>query len=145
MDFHQRLSDRSVYLRYFQPLKLTQRTAHERLTRICFIDYDREMALVVEQRPPGGEPEILAVGRLTKLHGQNAGEFAILVSDASQGMGLGTELLSRLVQTGRDDHLARITGEILAENQEMQRVATRVGFRIEPTSDSQVVRAVLDV
>ena len=49
IEFHKKLSERSVYLRYFQPLKLTQRTAHERLTRICFIDYDREMALVVER------------------------------------------------------------------------------------------------
>ena len=47
---HQALSERTVYLRYFQPLKLSQRTAHERLTRICFIDYDREMALVVEHK-----------------------------------------------------------------------------------------------
>ncbi len=52
--FHEKLSERSVYLRYFQPLKLTQRTAHERLTRICFIDYDREMALVAERRDDAG-------------------------------------------------------------------------------------------
>src|SRR5580704_4948456 len=49
IDFHKKLSERSVYLRYFQPLKFTQRTAHERLTRTCFIDYDREMALVAER------------------------------------------------------------------------------------------------
>ena len=50
IEFHEKLSERSVYLRYFQPLKLTQRTAHERLTRTCFIDYDREMALVAERQ-----------------------------------------------------------------------------------------------
>ncbi|HEU5450955.1 MAG TPA: acetate--CoA ligase family protein, partial [Terriglobales bacterium] len=71
IDFHSRLSDRSVYLRYFQPLKLTQRTAHERLTRICFIDYQREMALVAELKRPDGSSEIVAVGRLSKLHGTN--------------------------------------------------------------------------
>ena len=58
ISFHQKLSERSVYLRYFQPLKLTQRVAHERLSRICFIDYDREMALVVERPNDTGEPEI---------------------------------------------------------------------------------------
>src|SRR5208337_4613946 len=58
--FHEKLSERSVYLRYFQPLKLTQRTAHERLTRICFIDYNREMALVAEHKNEVGEPELLA-------------------------------------------------------------------------------------
>ena len=51
VDFHKELSERSVYLRYFQPLKFSQRTAHERLTRICFIDYNREMALVAERGP----------------------------------------------------------------------------------------------
>ena len=60
--FHSELSERSVYLRWFQPLKLTQRTSHERLTRACFIDYDREMALVAERPNAAGEPEILAVG-----------------------------------------------------------------------------------
>jgi acetyltransferase len=60
--FHQKLSERTVYMRYFQPLKLSQRTAHERLTRICFVDYDREMALVTVRRGDDGEPEIIAVG-----------------------------------------------------------------------------------
>src|SRR4030095_8000891 len=46
--FHQTLSERSVYYRYFTPLRVEQRIAHERLTRICFNDYDREIALVVE-------------------------------------------------------------------------------------------------
>ena len=39
-------------MRYFHMMNLDQRTAHERLTRICFIDYDREMALVAEQTDP---------------------------------------------------------------------------------------------
>ena len=46
--FHESLSEESVYMRYFHMMNLDQRTAHERLTRICFIDYDREMALVAE-------------------------------------------------------------------------------------------------
>ena len=66
IEFHQKLSERSVYLRYFQPLKLTQRVAHERLSRICFIDYDREMVLVAERPDDKGEPEILAIGRLSQ-------------------------------------------------------------------------------
>src|SRR5581483_5383180 len=74
---HGALSDRSVYLRYFQPLKLSQRTAHERLTRICFIDYDREMALVVERKTAEDTPEIIAIGRLSKLHGRNEAELAV--------------------------------------------------------------------
>ncbi|HEX9109981.1 MAG TPA: acetate--CoA ligase family protein, partial [Terriglobales bacterium] len=76
---HQALSDRTVYLRYFQPLKLSQRTAHERLTRICFIDYDREMALVVEHKKEDGNPEIIAIGRLSRVRGRDDAEMAVLV------------------------------------------------------------------
>jgi hypothetical protein len=68
VEFHQKLSERTVYLRYSQPLKLSQRVAHERLCRICFTDYDREMVLLREHKGKGGAPEVVAVGRLSKLH-----------------------------------------------------------------------------
>ena len=95
---------------------MSQRIAHERLTRVCFIDYAREMALVAEQRDAAGQPVILAVGRLMKLPGTNEAEFAILVADAFQRQGLGTELLRRLVQIGRDEKLARIVASIDVDN-----------------------------
>jgi len=66
--------------------------------------------------PQTATREILAVGRLSKLHGTNEAEFAMLVGDRHQHQGLGTELLSRLLQVGRDEHFDRITAEILAEN-----------------------------
>ena len=53
--FHEGLSERSVYLRYFSPLKLQQRVAHSRLIRICFNDYDREIALVAEHKDGNGQ------------------------------------------------------------------------------------------
>ena len=96
--FHETLSERSVSLRYFQALKLSRRVAHDRLTRICFIDYDREMALVVDRQEPWtGVHEILGVGRLSKIRGTDDAEFALLVSDEHQGRGFGTELLRRLI------------------------------------------------
>ena len=69
--FHGTLSERTVELRYFNAMKkLSTRVAHGRLTRICFIDYDREMALVAERKSPStGEHEILGVGRLSKIRG----------------------------------------------------------------------------
>jgi len=130
---HKTLSERSVYFRYFGALKLDERVAHERLSRICFIDYDREMALVAEHRDPAtGQAEILGVGRLSKLHGSNTGEFALLVGDAWQGRGLGGQLLRTLVQIGRDEKLERITATILADNREMQQVARKAGFTVTP-------------
>ncbi len=103
---HQSLSERTVYMRYFQPLKLSQRTAHERLTRICFIDYDREIVLVAEHKGEGVPSEIIAIGRLSKLRGgSNEAELAVLVDDRYQGQGLGTELYRRLIAVARDEKL----------------------------------------
>jgi acetyltransferase len=140
--FHERLSERSVYFRYFHLLNLSQRTAHERLTRICFIDYDRGMALVAEKEDPqNGTRQILGVGRLTRAHGANEAEMAVLVSDDFQGQGLGTELLRRLIEIGREEKLERITADILAENRAMQRVCERLGFTLQYDADDGTVKA----
>jgi acetyltransferase len=107
--FHETLSDQSVYLRYFHPMALKQRVSHERLSRICFIDYDREMVLVViKKEPDSGEQTIIAVGRINKLRGTNDAEFAITISDDYQRTGLGTVLLDQLVQIGRAEKIDRI-------------------------------------
>jgi len=140
--FHETLSERSVYFRYFHAMQLTQRIAHDRLTRICFIDYEREMALVVlRNTAQTAESEILGVGRLTKIQGLGEGEFAILVSDNWHHHGLGVELLKRLVDIGRDEKLIRIFGDILPENREMLRVCDKLGFRHKYSAEERVVRA----
>jgi Acyl-CoA synthetase (NDP forming) len=129
--FHGTLSEESVYHRYFSQIKLDQRIAHERLVRICFNDYDREIALVAEYKDPKTkERQIIGVGRLSKARGLNEGEFALIVGDPWQKCGLGTELLRRLVQIGRDEKLKRITAMIMADNFGMQHVSKKVGFKI---------------
>jgi acetyltransferase len=83
------------------------------------------------------------VGRLTRIRGSNRSEFAILVADAHQGRGLGTELLSRLVQVGRDHGVEAIVADILPENREMQRVSERVGFACRFDQADGVLKAEL--
>ncbi len=144
--FHQTLSDESVYLRYFHPVALKQRVAHERLARICFIDYDHEMVLVVEKDVPGSEEkEIIAVGRLNKLRGINDAEYAILISDGYQRSGIGTKLLSRLVEIGREEGIDRIVADILPENKGMIKASEKVGFTHRMDYDEQVVKAVIEL
>jgi acetyltransferase len=118
--------------------------------RICFLDYDREIALVVSARGAGGAPgPVVAVGRLSRDRvespdGQVEAEFSLLVSDPWQGRGVGGELLSRLVEVGRREGVARIWADVLLENVRMQRLCARLGFVMgEP--DGGVVRATLDV
>jgi acetyltransferase len=144
--FHEGLSDRSVYLRYFQPLKLSQRVAHERLTRICFIDYERELALVVVRKNPeaGREEEILAVGRLSKQHGINEAECAVIISDAYQHQGLGSELYRRLLAIARSEGIDKVVSTMLAENREMRAICKRLGFNVEIDMEEQLARAEMD-
>lgn len=141
--FHETLSERTVYLRYFQPLKLSQRTAHERMTRICFIDYDREMALIAlkQETHDGKGPEVMAVGRLSKLHGVNEAECAVLISDQYQHQGLGTELFRRLLQIAKDERVGRVVATMLAENREMRAICKRLGFHITVDIEDQLVHA----
>ena len=130
--FHETLSERTVYLRYFHLMNLEQRTQHERLTRICFIDYDREMALVAERRnPETGESEILGVGRMMKIHGTNEAEVAVLISDQWQGRGLGKELLARLLIVGADEKLSKLTADILPDNRDVMRVCEKARLHAE--------------
>ena len=144
--FHATLSERSVSLRYFHAMKYTARVAHERLTRICFIDYDREMALVADRKDPqSGEHEILGVGRLSKIKGTDEAEFAIVVSDAYQHQGLGTQFLSRLLQIGRDENIKRIYGDILPENIEMQRICEKLDFKMAHEIKESLIRAGIDL
>ena len=140
---HQALSERTVYLRYFQPLKLSQRTAHERLQRICFLDYDREMALAVEHKKEDGEPEIIAIGRLSRLRGKDEGEMAVLVDDRFQHQGLGTLLYQRLIEIAREEHLTAIHSTILSENREMQAICKKLGFHLQADLEDGTVQAVL--
>jgi acetyltransferase len=145
VSFHKALSERTVYLRYFQPLKLSQRVSHERLVRICFQDYDRQIALVVENRDAGGKPAIIAVGRLSKIHGQSEAEMAVLVDDRFQHLGLGKELYRRMIEIARAEKLQRVISSILTENLEMRAICSKLGFALRADIEEDTVQAVLEL
>lgn len=135
--YHATLSEQSVYLRYFHLMKLSQRVAHERLVRICFVDYDREMALVVEHQG-ASEPQIIGAARLSKDHFSNTAEFSMLISDRWQRQGLGTELMQRLIQIGRDEGLSAIHAYVLKDNEGMIRICRKLNFEFAAGDDPSV-------
>lgn len=146
VQFHSTLSERSVYLRYFSSMTLRSRVEHERLVRICFGDYDREMALVAEYTDPKTRQQaILGVGRLIKLRGRNEAEVAVLVSDEWQRRGIGRELLQRAIAVARAENVARVSGELLRDNLGMQALLKKTGFRFGPIDDAVSVRATLEL
>jgi acetyltransferase len=141
LEFHQTLSPHNLYLRYFHAISASQLIAHEQLTRMCFVDYDREITLVAEHQDSKGKRQIVALGQLTKLHGSSDAEFAVQVRDEFQGTGLGTEILTRLLAIGRDEKLERIVAEIMPENTGMRRICTKLGFEFHHIPDSRNIFA----
>ena len=67
------------------------------------------------------------------------------MTDRYQNKGLGTELLSRLVDIGRREHVERITGHILPENSDMRRVCEKVGFQVVDHDEDRVWTVAMSV
>ena len=146
IDFHATLSDVSVRSRFFHMQKLDSRIAHERLIRKCFIDYDREMALVAERcSPETGQQELLGIGRLKRQENPRDAELGILVTDRQQAAGLGTEILARLIDVARDENIGRVVATILSENQAMLKLARRFHFVLSQSEDPAALTGVLDL
>jgi len=144
--FHESLSEESVYLRYFHMAQLSTRVAHERLLRKCFIDYDREMALVAELTDAeSGNVSVLAVARLTRLPPSQEAELAVVVADKYQHQGLGSELIRRLVEIARIEKLKRLVAEFHSENSAIRHLAKHGGATVERTADPTCFRVSLDL
>jgi acetyltransferase len=132
--FHSTLSDESVYRRFFTQMKLESRVRHERLTRVCFIDYDRQMGLVAETAT-----EIAGIGRLAKSPLKNEAEVAAIISDSYQRRGIGRELVARLVRFGRDEKLDKLTASVLTENPAMRILLEGQGFAFASGQDPDIL------
>ncbi|MCE7938933.1 MAG: N-acetyltransferase, partial [Chloroflexi bacterium CFX6] len=113
------------------PLPHEERLWHDRLIRTCFVDYDRELALVAEvEDADAGERSIVAVGRLSRPPGAATAEFAMLVADRMQRRGIGTELVRRMLDVARAEGVARVVGRMLPSNVAVRAICHRLGFTV---------------
>jgi acetyltransferase len=141
IDFYQKLSDRSIYLRYFRGRQVDEQVTHETLSRICHIDYGHEMVLVVfYEEADKGCTRMIAGARLIKLLSGNEAEFAIIVADEFQRRGLGAELCRRLLAIARTEGVARVICTILPENTAMCSICSRLGFQLVFDPKSHLVQ-----
>jgi acetyltransferase len=138
IQFHGTLSERTVYARYSQYLSLDQRSAHERLSRVCFVDYDREMALVAQRTDDEGGREVVAVARLIRLANPADAELALVVSDAFQKRGIGARLMEQLIQVARKEGIGRLIAYVRVDNRGMTRLCEQFGFTIAEDEDMLV-------
>ena len=138
VEFHHQLSDRSVYFRYFHPLRLDVRVSHERLITKCFIDYDRELALVAEYADEQGARHIAGIARMVRNHADAGAEVAFIVADKYQNRGLGSYLLDTMIAVARREGVGYLEGSMLAENYNMKDIFSRAGFRFGAPMDGTI-------
>ncbi len=135
---HERLSDETVYLRFFSyHPHLTERE----VTRFTTVDGDERMALIATLR--GRIVGVARYDRSTERPGE--AEVAFLVDDAHQGRGLGTLLLEHLAAYARARGIRSFTADTLPQNQPMQAVFRRTGFVEQARYSDGIVRVRLEI
>ena len=138
--FHARLSQRSIYFRFFG---LKPRLGDRQAKRFAEVDYTNRFALVAFA---SGEPdEIIGVARFDRLEATDQGEMAIVVADRYQGQGLGRAMLSLLIEAARARGIRRLQALVLADNVRMIALLRRLGYPYRETSDDGTERIWLDL
>jgi acetyltransferase len=129
--FHAHLSDETVRARYGFDRSLAERTAHERLARICFVDYDREFAIVAEGEGPDGETAIAGVARVSRVHQSEDRMLTMVVADAWQRRGVGEQLVRSAIEVARGEGVAHLVAELAPDNRGMRELLADAGFALD--------------
>ena len=131
--FFGRLSPEDIRFRFFSAKR---ELSAKQLSKLTKIDYAREMALIAVRQPSG---ETVGVARLVCDRDEHTAEFAIAIDPAMKGVGLGTELMRRLIDWGRTREVHVIVGEILADNHPMLAFVRRLGFTLHRLAEADDV------
>ncbi|WP_069790105.1 bifunctional acetate--CoA ligase family protein/GNAT family N-acetyltransferase [Cyanobacterium sp. IPPAS B-1200] len=138
VNFCTALSEQSVYFRFFHSISRQSLISHERLARICFIDYDREIALVACDNMG----DIRAIARLSRIHGDlESADIGLLIKDNYQHQGLGTLLTQSMINIAHQEGIKYLRADMLMDNHAMQNLCRKLGFELH--SQDHLVRAIL--
>ena len=134
--FYSRLSDESIYFRFFGPRpRLTDREVEW----FTHVDYVNRVALIATIGP-----DMVAVIRYDRIAPGEA-EVAFLVEDAHQGRGVASVLLEHLAATARERGIERFVADVLPANMKMMGVLRQAGYTAESSFADGVVRMTLDL
>jgi acetyltransferase len=128
-------SVRSIWLRFRY---LFKESTHEMATRFCFIDYDRTMAIVAEVETDGNR-QLVGVGRLVADSDHRQAEYAVLVTDAWQGRGLGSLITDYCFEICSKWGIDRVYVETTTDNQRMQQILRRHNFEVKRATNHEVL------
>jgi acetyltransferase len=129
--FHSQLSDRTVYQRYFQSVKLVSRANEDEVRQYCRADL-RVQCKLVALRLSVGKNEIIAIAEIPLTStAPRTMEWGLVIADQFQGSGLGKQMCDRLLLVSRQAGAKRIRCFSLFENIAVMRLARRLGFALQ--------------
>jgi len=141
IELHRTLLEDSRRLHALPEPKCQERAAHERLARMFVVDCERDITLVAEHVSPAGKRSIVGMGWLGRAQAfRGEAELSLLVCDAWQGCGVGTQLAAQLLSVARGTGVARVHADLLPANVRMRQLCARAGFTFDDDA-SGVVRA----
>ncbi len=138
VQFHKDLSQETVRQRYLKVIHYETRVAHERLLRICFSDYDREIAIVAEFKG-----EILGIIRLSKVPGTRDATFSLIVKDQWQNKRIGDKLMEKILLIAKEEKVEHIAAYMLEENVPMQKLVKKWGFSLKKEKGFLLAESIL--
>ncbi|MCB1669746.1 MAG: GNAT family N-acetyltransferase [Gammaproteobacteria bacterium] len=120
----------SAQSRYYRFCAGTRDLTPAMVSYFTHIDFSVHMALIAVIVKPDGKEREIAVGRYFKLDTGNGCEFAIVVDDRYQGLGVGHRLMELLIEDARTKGYAVMEGEVVADNRRMLDFVRELGFRV---------------
>jgi acetyltransferase len=138
--WHELLANCSTQSRWFRFNYLFKHTTHEMASRYCYIDYDRELAIVAEVLEPGGR-KLAGIGRLVADVDHRTAEFAVIVIDRWQHRGLGGMLTDYCLEVAKRWGVACVVAEVAKDNTRMLACFRNRGFEIRSPLGHDVAMA----
>lgn len=117
--------------------------SHEVATRYCYIDYDREIAIVAEIIEDG-KKKLIGVGRLIADPDHETVEYAILIPDAWQQKDLGNIITDFCMEVAIGRKFKKIVAQTTTDNKRMISVFQKRGFEIVINNQDSTVDVFMD-
>jgi len=127
IEFMKTLSRESKYFRFMHAVN---DLSPEMIARFTKLDYDREMAFgaFIQKMKGNNKEKLIGVSRYVINPDKQSCEFAIVIADKYQGIGLARQLMTTLIEHVRDNDLKVIEGTVLKNNTSMDKLMTSLGF-----------------
>ncbi len=131
------VNDNTLYKRFQRVIKSIP---HQELQYFLDVDYEKNMAIVLEYEEEGKEPTIVAVAQYFIDPNTNFAEAAFLVRDDWQGRGLGAIMVEEMILLAKEHGIEGLTAEVLHSNRAMMSLFQKSGLQIEQEEEEDIYR-----